>query len=807
MATRGVDPNESRGGYDRTIAPDEIDSRRDTAVATGGNTRGVDPNDPYDRYGSSSSGGSSKASQGRVVDGRYVYDDAGGYAGGSNTVVKPTAQPTQAAQPKSTVTAGAKGTVNSPTISTSNPYGGNVTDYSGMTDEELMLLYTNGIDSNNWLGYDLDPLRYELRRRGMTQAADNINAYRNKKIEANNLGYDHEYWNEETQRYEPRKLKPFSIKPGTPGGAPTDAYSWLYNDAQIFGDAMNKTIEDYYKNQTDQARAEYEYAIWKGQQELLNALNNGKSRYNQAVAQNAISSLQAADNLALRNAAAGDLGGIGGKLYSDQQASFDAQLGDIRNEELRLYNETEQQAALLEAQDRFEEAQAVREVGAQRLQALLNLQDELWNNGREDYKWVLNYGMNYQQQALDNALTRLQLGILSDSDIEALGVAPEEAKNLANYYNQIRDIDMQSAMLQLQQQAANLGVTQQKLAGTYGTSSGSSGGGSSGGGSSYYASKIAAAGDDAMALYSALLGAGAIDKGSALSWLLKAGYKDTNANRLAEAYADWYAGQNATTKYNAWQYREALYNQGYFNRADIDDAQLYLKKALGFSDEEAQLYADSYFTWLEGQLAEMQTAQRLANSPNPYALALTAGDASMDNVGAGTDGLYSGEGALGFSSIPMTNEHTETTLYIEGRPYTQSQFATLLKSGQIRDIGTNAMHHFINAASPEWSQTQPWAERTPIQEVIPYNSVLELTDAYMAGDISEADYTYWLSRFNSSYGNNRPTTTTSAPAVDMDAYLANSTAAGAYQSALEALNKGNPYTLPDSYWKTYGQER
>ena len=85
--------------------------------------------------------------------------------------------------------------------------------------------------------------------------------------------------------------------------------------------------------------------------------------------------------------------------------------------------------------------------------------------------------------------------------------------------------------------------------------------------------------------------------------------------------------------------------------------------------------------------------------------------------------------------------------------------------------------------------------------------MLELTDAYINGDIPEGDYTYWLSRFNSPYGKQRETSGMLAKDIDMNAYTANNTALGSYQALLEKLNSGNPYTLPEDYWKTYDQER
>ena len=778
-------------------------------------------------------------SEGRVVDGRWVYGDDNNYAG-STTYTGPTASGSsgssggsskksgiKAVDPsESSAYAKVKGTVDSPTIDNNSLTSGNVTTgYNSHGDYKVL-----EVTPDHYKSVDYDALAMEALDKGDIPLAQYYANYmRNDKIDATGSDYA-KYWIDDAGNkvyQDPSKqiVQPSTISysKSSPGVDIEDAYPWLYNAAEKSRDERTKTIEELSKNQEDQVRAEYEYAIWKAQQELRNNYENGKIKYNDAVAQNAIAALQASDNLALRNAAAGDLGGIGGKLYSDQQASFDAQLGDIRNQEIQLYNETEQQAALLEAQGNYELAQQVRQIGAEKLQSLLNLQDELWNAGREDYKWTLNYGMNYQQQALNNALTRVQMGLLTDADIEALGVSKEAAQGVADRYNQMAQLDLESAKLGLQQMALQLegqelsnAAALAKLNGTYGGGSGGSGGG----GSSYYAQKIADAGSDAMALYGSLLAAGAVDKGSALSWLLAAGYKDTNADRLATAYAAWYEGQT-NKSYDAWDYRNALYNNGYFDKSQQADAELYLKKALGFSDEDAELYAESYFTWLEGELNRQQG--ELA-SANPYALAYTAGDA-FDTAGGGSDGLMSGLLSNSFYDVQMSNQHTADTVYIEGRPYTVSQLKTGLEEGFVKDIGTGGVHKFINAASPEWgsaaqaeSSLSDYYKRLAAgsgQDIIPYNSILELQEAWGSGEISAAEYLKWLSAFNgggyTTPGTYTPELVSTGKAQivpkPLSPELSNPIADDIDMSKVKVYDfTKNPYSVPDSYWANYAED-
>ena len=793
----------------------------------------------------------SATSEGRVVDGRWVYGDDNNYAG-SRTYTGPAASGSsgssgssggssrksglKAVDPsESSAYAKVKGTVDSPTIDNNSLTSGNVTTgYNSQGDYKVL-----EVTPDYYKSVDYDALAMEALDKGDIPLAQYYaNHMRNDKIDATGSDYA-KYWIDDAGNkvyQDPSKqiVQPSTISysKSSPGVDVVDAYPWLYNAAEKSRDERTKTIEELSKNQEDQVRSEYSFARWKGIQDLYNALANGKIRYNDAVAQNAIAALQASDNLALRNAAAGDLGGIGGKLYSDQQASFDAQLGDIRNQEIQLYNQTEQQAALLEAQGRFEEAQAARQIGAEKLQSLLALQDELWNAGRDDYKWVLNYGLNYQQRAFENAGTRLGMGLLNSEDVAALGVPADQAQAVADRYNQMAQLDLESAQLGLEQMAAQLAGTnldnatkQAKLSGTYGGGTGGSGGGGGGGGgSSYYAQKIADSGSDAMALYGSLMAAGAVDKGSALSWLLAAGYKDTNADRLATAYAAWYDGQT-NKKYDAWDYRNALYNNGYYDKSQQADAELYLKKALGFSDEDAELYAESYFTWLEGQMAELARQQRIANSPHPAALALSAGDASLDSAGAGTDGLMSGLGTNSFYDLNMTNDHTGSTVYIEGRPYTRSQLETGLSEGFVKDLYSNGTHHFINAASPEWSSAleaddslakyyqllgTDWTGLSSGEGaeygglagtgVIPYSSILALTEAYRDGEINKATYENLLQQFNAERERDK---------LPLDPVRKGLGVLGkGVKAAVDYLDlEKGPYTLPADYWKNYNQER
>lgn len=187
-------------------------------------------------------------------------------------------------------------------------------------------------------------------------------------------------------------------------------------------DQLLEAIRAQQEAQQQQVQAATEEEISKVKTDMDAALR----QYNQQLDQQAVAKAQAADNLALRNAAAGDTGGIGQKRYSDQQAAYDAQALSIQLEAQNLINTTNQLVAQYRAQGQYQLAQVALEYAQAKYDALM-----------DQAKMAYNYDalLDSQQQQADEtaynrALQRIKLGLFSQADAEAIGYSPGDAQRL-----------------------------------------------------------------------------------------------------------------------------------------------------------------------------------------------------------------------------------------------------------------------------------------------------------------------------------------------------------------------------------------
>ena len=157
-----------------------------------------------------------------------------------------------------------------------------------------------------------------------------------------------------------------------------------------------------------------------------------------------------------------------------------------------------------------------------------------------DARYEQEWEEQLKEVAFDNAFKKLQVGMLSDSDVEALGVPKKQAQTIADRINLLAQIDTESAQQQLE--------LLKKQVATYGLSGGSGGGGgggrrSSGGGGG---------GGDDSDIFAKLLAAG-VKPGSRELWdaLYDAGYTSQwQMDAQKQLYEDYYNTTLSDLGYN-----------------------------------------------------------------------------------------------------------------------------------------------------------------------------------------------------------------------------------------------------------------
>lgn len=167
-----------------------------------------------------------------------------------------------------------------------------------------------------------------------------------------------------------------------------------------------------------------------GRMKLEAQLENALPEYDELRRQNALAQAKASNNVALYNQAQGDLGGIGSRRYSAEQAAYDQRMNEIQLEQQNLINTTNQQIAQLEAEGRMKEAEILAQWGQAKLEAM-----------QEQYNFYWNM---YQQGA--SAMENLEYGIASDEWDRLYKIRQDELNEQLNKYK--ADVDAYNAALQ-----------------------------------------------------------------------------------------------------------------------------------------------------------------------------------------------------------------------------------------------------------------------------------------------------------------------------------------------------------------------
>lgn len=208
-------------------------------------------------------------------------------------------------------------------------------------------------------------------------------------------------------------------------------------------------IEAMQQQYLEQLQAANKANVEMSVNEIKAQLENGQGQYDKDAEEAYLQKMIAENNQQLRNAAAGDLGGIGQKQYSAASATYDTKLNQIALEKENFINSCNQQIAQLEAQGRFEEAQILSDWARDKIAQY-----------DEDYKWYLEYSqtqdqIKYQQTANDReynynrAMDMLKNGVLTADAAEALGIDPKDAKDVANRLNEMAQISLAYAQAEL----------------------------------------------------------------------------------------------------------------------------------------------------------------------------------------------------------------------------------------------------------------------------------------------------------------------------------------------------------------------
>lgn len=300
---------------------------------------------------------------------------------------------------------------------------------------------------------------------------------------------------------------------------------------------LSEQIIEMYQKAEQQALLQQQLATQQAIAEQQKLLKGKEEEYNKLREDNNIQSLQAQDNLALRAAQLGDNGGIGQAQYSAVMNAADQRLFEINLEQKQLEQEVEQNVAALRAQGDYEAANLALQIGQAKIQALIDEAKRIDETKLNQFNIDREYALSVQEMQIQNALTKLQLGLFSEADAVALGISAAEAKSFADRINLLAQLDLDEAKLALKKAANSVGIdyntnlsTGASLSGIYNGTSGGSGG-SSGGSKSSGGNSGGSSGDGNSGSVSTTTTSGNTNPSSAAN-VIQSSYYQIYANKL-----------------------------------------------------------------------------------------------------------------------------------------------------------------------------------------------------------------------------------------------------------------------------------
>ena len=295
-------------------------------------------------------------------------------------------------------------------------------------------------------------------------------------------------------------------------------------DVGKFKDYLDQWLSAAQEQQT----GKIDYATEKGVQELQRAEEDAKAKFQTQRDQVDADEARAKDNQALYAEARGDKGGIGQAQYDSIMNTAAQNRLQVNSAQTKLSTDTARQIADLRAQGEFEKADALLTLSQNYLSQLMSLE-----------QWALEYNLSVDQfnASLEQWKAQYEMQVSEITGTfrgsPTLSATQAERNTLASAGEALLKMGImpsadQLAAMGLTDQQAKSYVTAAKLqASAKGSKSGKSSGSSSGGSSASTGN-----GD----VYQTMYDAGIDSEGGAYAWLLKQGYKSTEAKTIADFY-------------------------------------------------------------------------------------------------------------------------------------------------------------------------------------------------------------------------------------------------------------------------------
>lgn len=286
-------------------------------------------------------------------------------------------------------------------------------------------------------------------------------------------------------------------------------------------------LDQWLSTAQDQQTGKIDYATEKGVQELQRAEEDAKAKFQTQRDQVDADEARAKDNQALYAEARGDKGGIGQSQYDAIMNTAAQNRLQVNSAQTKLSTDTARQIADLRAQGEFEKADALLTLSQNYLSQLMSLE-----------QWALEYNLSVDQfnASLDQWKAQYEMQVSEITGTfrgsPTFSATQAERSTLASAGEALLKMgimpsaDQLAAMGLTNQQAKSYIAASQIQASAKGVSGGATSTTGSGAG------VPTGSGD----IYQAMFDSGIENEGQAYNYLLKQGYKSTDAKRIAEYY-------------------------------------------------------------------------------------------------------------------------------------------------------------------------------------------------------------------------------------------------------------------------------
>ena len=320
-------------------------------------------------------------------------------------------------------------------------------------------------------------------------------------------------------------------------------------DTGKFKDYLDQWLSAAQEQQT----SKIDYATEQGVKELQRAEEDAKDKFQAQRDQVDVDEARAKDNQSLYTEARGDKGGIGQSQYDAIMNTAAQNRLQVNSAQTKLSTDTARQIADLRAQGEFEKADALLTLSQNYLSQLMSLE-----------QWALEYNLSVDQfnASLDQWKAQYEMQVSEITGTfqgsPTFSATQAERSTLASAGEALLKMGIMPSADQL----AAMGLTNQQAKSYIAASQiQASAKGASGGATSTTGSGAGAptgSGD----IYQAMFDSGIENEGQAYNYLLKQGFKSTDAKRIAE----YYTGMLDDDAFKEEpQFDETGLNNSYFN--------------------------------------------------------------------------------------------------------------------------------------------------------------------------------------------------------------------------------------------------